>query len=99
MPTISDLQYGYDSQGVDTYLKEIKSIVLTQAADALDSTSGIKSVCESNWEGKARDDFLANLEKDKIHVKSQFHDLYTILEGEIEQIEQAMANKDQTLID
>lgn len=98
MPAISDLQYGFDSQGVETYLKEIKSIVLTKAADALDSISGIKSVCEKNWEGKARDDFIVNLEKDKDHVKTQFQELYKVLEGEIEQVEQAMANKDRTLI-
>ncbi len=99
MPTISELQYGFDSEGVDSYLKEIKSIVLTQAADALDSTSGIKSVCESNWEGKARDDFLSNLKKDKDHVKEQFEELYEILDGEINQVKNAMANKDKTLIE
>ena len=69
MPAIKDLQYGFDVDGVEEYIKDIKSVVLTQAAEALDDLSDIKQACEKHWEGRARDDFLENVEKDKKHVK------------------------------
>ena len=98
MPSISDLQFGFDSNGADHYPEDLKSIVLTEAAEKLDDVAAIIAACESHWEGQARSDFLENLEKDKKHVQKQFKELYTVLEGEIQQIEQAMANKDKELI-
>lgn len=99
MPAIKDLQYGFDVDGVEEYIKDIKSVVLTQAADALDDLGDIKQACEKHWEGQARDDFLKNVEDDKEHVKEQFEALYQVLVGEITQAQLVMAEKDRKLID
>lgn len=99
MPAISDLQYGFDVDGVEEYIKDIKSVVLTQAADALDDLGDIKQACEKHWEGQARDDFLKNVEDDKEHVKEQSEALYQVLVGEITQAQLVMAEKDRKLID
>ena len=99
MPTIKDLEYGFDVDGVEEYIKDIKSVVLTQAADALDDLGDIKQACEKHWEGKARKDFLKNVEADKEHVKEQLEALYQVLVGEIVQAQEAMAKKDFDLID
>ena len=99
MPVIKDLEYGFDIDGVEEYIKDIKSVVLTQAADALDDLGDIKQACEKHWEGQARDDFLKNVEDDKDHVKEQLEALYQVLVGEITQAKLVMAEKDRKLID
>ena len=98
MPTIGNMQYGYDAAGVSNYLDEIKSIVLTEASDTVKDISKIKTVCETEWEGKAREQFLINLQKDANHVADQYNTLYNILISEINSVQAAMANKDESLI-
>ena len=46
MPDISQFNFGYDADGVNVYLENIRSIVLTEAAAALDDTSAIEKVCK-----------------------------------------------------
>lgn len=99
MPTISEFEFGYDSNGVSEYIENIKSIVLNEAANALDNTSAIEDACNQNWEGIAKDNFLKNLKTDKEHVKEQFQTLYNVLVTEIEQAQEAMGQKDYNLID
>lgn len=98
MPKIGDMQYGFDTGGLEQYLQSIESEALTHAKDAVDDTNGIKSACENNWEGKARENYLANLEKDKQHVNEQLEVLYNILKNEISSVMAAMRNKDEQLI-
>ena len=99
MPAIGEIKYGFDATGVEEYLKDIKAIVLTQAAEALDKTDEIEAVCNEKWEGQAKDAFLENMKKDKEHVKEQFSHLYVVLCTEISNVQQVMADKDRVLID
>ena len=99
MPDISQFNFGYDADGVNVYLENIRSIVLTEAAAALDDTSAIEKVCKEHWEGVARDNFLKNLQTDKEHVKEQFETLYSVLTTEIEQAQAVMGHKDYNMID
>jgi len=98
MPTISDLQYGYDNSGLEAYLEEIKAMFLDEAKTRVEDISAIKTCCENEWEGKARENFVANLEKDSKHVGEQFEALYQVLVNEINSLNAAMANKDEELI-
>lgn len=98
MPSISDMQYGYDTAGVSEYLEAIKSEALQLAKEAVLDVSEIKSCCEENWEGKARENFVVNLEKDAKHVSEQFDALYNVLVAEVNSLNAAMANKDEELI-
>ena len=98
MPAIGDMSYGYSTAGVADYLEAIKSEALNLAKEAVLDTSEIKTCCENEWEGKARENFVANLETDGRHVAEQFDTLYTILVSEINSVNAAMANKDESLI-
>ena len=98
MPTIGDFEYGYDQGGISEYLDQIKSTELQNAKDAVEDISSIKESCEAHWEGKARENFITNLEKDAKFVSDQFSALYTILESEVNSVMAAMANKDEELI-
>ncbi len=98
MPSIGDMQYGFDSTGVDQYLNDIKAIVLTNAAGLIKDTSAIKTTCDNEWEGKAKEAFEANLDKTANHVADQFTSLYNVLNSEVDQVHAAMANKDESMI-
>ena len=92
MPSIGELNYGYDAGGVDAYLEEIKAKVLTEVAAQLEDTSAIESACNENWEGIAKENFLANLKTDVAHVKEQYQVLYNVLNGEIQSVRQTKMN-------
>lgn len=98
MPAISDFEYGFDKGGVEQYLNDIKADYLDKAKEAVLDISGITKVCENEWEGKARDNFITNLQKDAQHVGEQFDALYSVLVSEINSVSAAMANKDEELI-
>lgn len=98
MPTIGDLSYGFDTNGVEEYLNAIYAEAITNAKAKVEDISGVKTCCESEWEGKARENFITNLEKDAKHVSEQFDALYNILVTEINSVNAAMANKDEGLI-
>ena len=99
MPTIGEMEYGYDHSGVENYLSEIKADYIEKAKAALLNTSSIKATCDAEWEGKAKENFKVNLDKDAQHVADQFDTLYQILVSEIYSLEAAMTNKDETLIE
>lgn len=98
MPAISEMQYGFDSGGIQTYLAEIHDDYLKLAEDAARETSGVEGVCKNEWEGIARDNFITNLKSDAEHVASQFETLYNILVSEINSVGASMANKDESMI-
>ena len=98
MPTIGELEHGYDTNGVDQYLQEIKAQALEEAKSAVLNTNGLVSCCEQNWEGRARENYLNNLQKDAQHCAEQFDALYEILVSEVNSLNAAMANKDEELI-
>lgn len=98
MPSIGDMKYGYDQNGLEEYLKDIKSRYLEQAAEAVLKYDGIVSCCENEWEGIARENFVDNLKVDATHVANQYNALYNALESEFNSVMAAMANKDEELI-
>lgn len=99
MPAIGDLNYGYDAGGMQTYLDAIHADCIEAAKTAVKNTDGIKTVCDEHWEGKAKENFKINLDKDAAHVCDQFDALYNILVSEINSLQAAMANKDEELIE
>lgn len=98
MPTIKDFNYGYDADGVGQYLENIHSDYLQKAKDAVEDISQIQQCCEQEWEGKSRENFVANLQKDSAHVGEQMDALYNVLVNEINSLQAAMSNKDEELI-
>ena len=98
MPTIDQFEHGYDSAGVAQYLEDIKTQALDEAKEAVMKIDTLVTACEENWEGKARENFVANLEKDAQHCADQFDALYNVLVGEVNSLNAAMANKDEELI-
>ena len=97
MPAITDFQYGFDTAGVAQYLEDIKAQSLQQAKDTVLDTSSLVQCCEANWEGRAREAYVENLNRDAQHCADQFDALYNALVSEVNQLNAAMANKDESL--
>jgi uncharacterized protein YukE len=98
MPTITDMEYGYSTEGVEAYIEAIRSEALLQAEEAVKDVTEITTCCQEQWEGRARDNFVQNLQNDANHVAGQFEALYNVLVSEIRSLNAAMANKDESLI-
>lgn len=99
MPTIDEMEYGFDAAGVSAYLNEIKGYVLNEACEHVRDTSEIARVCDAEWEGKAKDNFKMNLRLDAVKVAAQYEALYGVLVGEINMLMVSMNSKDKTLIE
>ncbi len=98
MPTIGDLSHGFDINQVEAYIEQLRSIVLTQAAEEVQKIDEITAACEANWEGQARINFLESVKLDAQHVAEQYTTLFSILETEIRNLSAAMQNVDYNMI-
>lgn len=96
---VTNMAYGFDVAGVSQYLEDIKSGYLQEAHKALLATDPVKNKCDQLWEGKAKENFKKNFDKDAQHVAAQMVALYIALVGEINSIAQAMAEHDRDLIE
>ena len=100
MANASDYTFGYSAKGIDTLISEVNSIVMNGAADmAVDNVSDIKKVCKEYWDGKARDNFVANFEKDAKLFKTNLKKLKDAFEDEIQNAGRSFQNFDKNLID
>ena len=55
MPDIESFSYGYDREGVNKYINDIKATALQEASDAVKNIDAIRNCCNENWKGKAKD--------------------------------------------
>ena len=97
--SIGQSTVGYDTQGVDDMLREIKTKVIIEAAEAM--RSGTNSLCQSIdsiWVGASADQFKENMQSDITKISQQLEDSYYTLENRIWQIVSSMSEADQNLI-
>lgn len=100
MAYASDYDYGYNAKGIDTLISEVNSIVMNGAADmAVDNVDDVKQVCKEYWDGKARDNFVSNFEKDAKLFKRNLKKLKDAFEDEIQNAGRNFQNFDKNLID
>lgn len=98
MPTIGEMEYGYTTAGVESYLEQIRMIVLDEATEKVKDISAIKNVCLEKWAGEASTKFQENLQNDANRVAEQYQKLQRILAREIVAVAAAMKDKDRNLI-
>ena len=84
MATNLNFEYGFDAQGIENLLAEVKGCVIKSAAGhARSEVSKIKTTCTQIWQGQSRDDFCALLEKDANQFATALETLYVAFEKEI----------------
>lgn len=85
-----DYEYGYNASGANGLIEEVKSIVYAGGEDSESAAglakSGVKnisSVCDTYWDGQAKDKFVANLTKDANQFAEALAALQAAFETEI----------------
>jgi uncharacterized protein YukE len=79
-----DFQFGFDANGIEKLLEEIRGKVITNAAnDAVNKLNIITKACDANWQGQSREDFKVQLGKDAEQFKNALTTLYNAFEKEI----------------
>ena len=96
---IGSMEYGFDSRTFQAYLRTIQAVVLQDMADVLDKGfTDIKTACNDNWAGTAKENFITNLGKDIDKIKALYDELYSRLEGVLKDTQGSMAEMDKQLI-
>lgn len=96
---IDSIEFGFDSGTFQTYLDKIQAIVLQDMADVLNNGyNDIKTACNDNWAGTAKENFITNLGKDIDKIKVLYTELYSRLEGVLKDTQGSMAEMDKQLI-
>jgi len=92
-----EYQYGFDAQGIENLLDEVRGYVIQNAATHAKDISVIKSACDANWEGQSKDDFLVQLQNDANTFASRLTTLYNAFEREVANAGANFSNFDKNL--
>ncbi|MBR3236445.1 hypothetical protein IKF92_02075 [Candidatus Saccharibacteria bacterium] len=90
---------GYDTQGVDDMLREIKTKVILEAAEEMKtSVNSLNEAIDSIWVGTSADQFKQNMQSDVTKISRKLEESYNVLESRIWGIVSSMSEADQNLI-
>lgn len=95
----SSADYGVNIVGINQYIEDINSIVLTQVAPTLKDTSKVKEAVDAGWVGKSADTFKANLDKAAETMVDNLKKLEKAFEKELNGIQSQMLELDANLVD
>lgn len=98
MPSIGDMQYGFETAGIETYIEEVRANSLEKAQNDADDISEIRSALDATWEGASKDAYLAGLVQDIAKFKEALANLYTGFVTEVHNASESMKNFDSNLI-
>ena len=69
---MSDATYAVDTQGMENYIKDLKTKVITDTKTKLEDVKGIQQAVDKGWNGPAKNYFLKQLQQ---MIRSIEHDL------------------------
>lgn len=100
-PSVGEMEYGYDSAELSKYLEDtIKAKVLTEMQQVVQTGfNEIKTVCDAEWSGVAKNNFISNLNKDCDQLMEAFNTLYLDLVEELTAIQGSMKANDAIMIE
>ena len=79
-----NFEFGYDAQGIENLLEEIRGYVILKAGkDAVEQLSIIYGACDKNWVGESEVKFKNRLKTDAENFKEALRRLYNAFEIEI----------------
>lgn len=96
---ISKATIGYDIQGVSVALGNIRSKVINEAKNQMDTSfAKLEEAVDACWKGQSADTFKKNMSFDKESVKQGLEDSYQALNDELFTIGKAVDKIDQELV-
>ena len=100
-PSVDEMEYGYDSAKLGDYLDNtIKAKVFTEMQQVLQTGfNDINTVCEAEWSGVAKNNFISNLNKDCDQFMAACEALYQNLVNELSAVQGSMKANDAGMIE
>lgn len=90
---IKDMTYGVSSQGMEIYVKNLRTELITKCFDKLEDTKAVSDAIVKGWQGASRDKFLQSfenaIESVERDLRSEWVDLqYRLAELEVNYFKQ-----------
>lgn len=96
---IEGASIGFDANNVQTALNNLNTKVIEETVDKMNgSMDNLRTQVSSVWVGQSAENFKANMEADKNKIIEALHSTYQILESEMYQIVEKMAEVDHELV-
>ena len=91
--------HGVNIAGMNAYIDEINTMVLTTVSEALRNTSEVEQAVRAGWSGNAPEQFIANLNKAKEQMIVTLKQLQKTFETELKGIQSSILDMDANLVD
>lgn len=97
--TIEGASQGYDRGGVEVLMQRIHSEVINEAKNSMQNNlSNLNTAIDDIWQGQSATNFKNNMALDVQSIKDALDATYEVLNTEIHQVANAMAQVDQELV-
>lgn len=90
--------FGVDFMGMENYIQDLNTIVLSECARALDNTAEIEAAIRKGWQGEAPEIFIKNLRKAKNNMITTLSELQKAFDTELRGIKSAIIDMDANMI-
>ena len=99
--------YGYNATAVNQLIADVNSIVYAGGGEgdtssaaglAISGVDDIKAVCDANWDGKSKDNFIINLRADAQKFANALQQLQNAFNAEIRNAAADFKSFDENLI-
>ncbi len=91
--------HGVNIVGMNQYIEDINTIVLTQVSTVLRNTQEVEAAVRNGWHGAAAEQFIANLNKAKEQMIETLKQLQNTFEVELKGIQSQILDMDANLVD
>lgn len=91
--------HGVSITGMNQYIDDINTVVLTEVAAALRDTAAVEDAVRAGWHGNAPEQFIANLNKAKEQMVETLKQLQNTFETELNGIKSSILDMDANLVD
>lgn len=96
---ITGATVGYDQEGVQTLLDDIKASLITESIEKLrGSETDLATALDEIWRGESEEAFKSNMHDDVETICKALGGAYTALEAEITRTRDAMGEVDNQLV-
>lgn len=94
-----DVSQGISKEGMQQYMSDLKSELLTTVIEKLEDTDGISQAIARGWQGQSRDKFLDQFEKGIRAVESDLQSEYTDLMYRLSELAKNYYAQDAKMVD
>lgn len=92
-------EFGVNIVGMNNFIQDINTIVLTNVASALRNTQEVEAAVRKGWHGAAPEQFIANLNKAKEQMIDTLQQLQQVFEVELKGIQSSILDMDANLVE